>query len=775
MNRKRISLILVFVMVLSLLPMAASAKEPAVTDSGSGKTVTYAESPYTPGPKGDEDAAVIVYGKTIADAIYKTGYSFDNFVSALKSELQGVLADEKLPDVDMYLVSDKGYEYKLTKNAVKDAAFLSSIQYHCDGIFGWTEYVADFVKLAFGWLVNDIDTIGQFYKIYGVKDIPEGDYTLEIRRIDGEGYTLWQPESGQCSVHIGDSHVNYVGYEQGLGHHTFNISVDLWLFEIDWDVIDVDFSLPGVFLNTVEPGFGFKSADFGGNGLDGTEFVIVNREETEKIVNASLALGRETFTNAINLVGTDGFTWDELSVLRNDLLVWDKDAQQISFNEKQAFKLLCTYWALVEASAKMPIADFLSDDTDIKLPAILKAVSNGDGYVDFTEDSNVTLTWSLEILFKMGNIVLEDAEDMNFTESVFENPETEATVNLVLALAKYAVEEGTKFWDENGEFIDSAINDWVYPILQNDNAMSYAKDALYLLLGKDSMPSELEEILEMLPTHAILTAKMPAGHYIMFETAVPTGYARSPLFYTINLQWLTDSQDIRDWCYATVGNLGIILPYYAENFYSYLREFSGAKNIDKVISALTGGRTENLVQNTLSGEADVTALGIAYNADLIYNYMGGNKVYSSEEELITALSEYLYTYGRTSQNMLMFADKVAKSAKSVVTSEINYSWVFYNYSTSIRTNLALKNQALIRGIANSIDTSGKSMLNAAIRSGLNFVADNIDTSNHLAGITGAIQEKVDDAAKGVAEDIGRDALKGILKIGKTVLQWGMDK
>lgn len=756
MSKKSVSLLLVVVMVLGLFSITALAKKSNDSIATKVETLSSASS------NGTADAVVMVYGKAIADAIYKTDKSFDGFVAALKSELQSILAGEKLPELEMYLVSADGNEYRLTENAVKNPSFLSSLHYHSSSSIGSPETIVNFIKSLFGWLANDLDKNGMFYRSYGVKDIPQGDYTLEVRSISGDGYTLWQPESGQCSVTVGNSGVNYIGYEQEVGSR----SIDFGLFKRD-----VSFTLPGVFLNTAEPGFGFKSADLGGNSLEGTEFVIVNRDEVEKIVKASVKLGKDTFTNAMQLVGTDGFTWDELSVLNKDLLVWDQDAQQISFNEKQAFKLLCTYWALVEASSKMPIADFMSAETDIRLPAILRASSDSDGYVTFNEDRNITLVWSLEILFDMGNIVLENAEDMELSEGDLDNPEVEAIVNLVLAVAKYSAELGAKFWDDNGQLIEDSINDWIYPILQNDDAASFAKDTLSQVMGSGKMSPEAENILNMLPTHAILTAKMPAGHYIMFETEVPDGYVRSPLFYTINMQWLTDSSDVRNWCYVTVGNLGIILPYYAEDFYTYLRENSCVKNVDKIISTLTGGSKENLVENILNGDTDVTALAIAYNADLIYNYMGGNKLYSSEEELITALNEYLYANGRTKQNMLIFANNVAQAAKSVVTSEINYSWTFYNYSSSLRTNMALKNQALIRGIANSIDTSGTSPINSAIQSGLNLVADNIDTENHISGITDAIQDKAEDAAK----DAGKAVLKGAVKAGKTIIEWGLGK
>lgn len=768
-------------MIIGLFPMtvlaadaempAADIEAPAVDTEipAADEAEVYSESPYTPGPRGDEDVAVMVYGKSIADAVYKADYGFMDFVNALKAELQGWLANEKLPEVELYLVNDKGQEYKLTPNAVEDAAFLSSFHFDAGGILGWLDYVVDFIQVAFGWLISGIDTIGEFYKIYGATDVPEGDYTLQVREIRGEGYTLHQPETGSCRVHVGDGHVNYVGYEQVLGDYTFNISVDLWLFEIDVDVLSISFSMPGVFLDAEEPGFTFKSADMGGNGLPGTEFVLVNRDETEKIVKAAIALGKDTFTNAMNLVGTEGFTWEELSILNKELLLWDSEAQQITFNDAQAYKLVETYWALAEASALMPITDFLSDDTDIRLPAILCAVSDENGYVHFTEDSNVTLIWSLQVLLDMGNIVLSKVDESDFTEGMFDNPVTEAIVNFVIELAAGAAEQGVEFWDENGELIDGVINDWVYPVLQNDNVMQAAKDAVIWFV-EDDMTDEMEKIISLMPTHALLTPKMPAGHYIMMETDVPDGYFRNPLFYTIELIWNTESQNTADWCYATVGNLGIIAPYYAEEYYDYLRDFDLAAAADDVLNYITGGRVGTLLEDTLSGSLDVTAESISFFTNVIYNYMGGSLVYSSQEELAQALTDYLYAYGRTAQNMLMFANKIVKEAKGVITDNIDENWTFYNISTSRRTNIALHVKALLQGIADSIVTDG-SDLNTAAQDTINGIADSIDTSNRILEETTEIINAIEETVEEIVEEIVNTVIDTVLNIAKGFIIW----
>ena len=120
MKKKLISLLLAVVLLISIplgvVVVAEETSEPTVNPS-TGRVA---------GPKGDEDVACVVYGKAFSDAALKSGYSWDDFLNALKGEIQGVLSNEKLPEVELYLVNDKNEEYKLTPNAVEDAALASS-------------------------------------------------------------------------------------------------------------------------------------------------------------------------------------------------------------------------------------------------------------------------------------------------------------------------------------------------------------------------------------------------------------------------------------------------------------------------------------------------------------------------------------------------------------------------------------------------------------------------------------------------------------------------
>ena len=755
--KKWISLLLAVLMVFSLFPLAALA-----ADGDEGPAVNPATGREA-GPAGDQRVALMVYGKSVTDALTTAGYSFDAFMAAVESEAQGVLANEKIPDVEVYLVNDANQEYKLEPSDGGDASWINSLKLEASGALGWLEYVLDWLTDLYDWMLGDTSTVGEIYKIYRVDNVPQGDYTLEIRSVGGDGYTVQIPDSGKTRVHVGDESMNYVGVDEHLGQHTFEVlGLEVW---------DIHFYAPGIYLNTVEPGIAFTSADLGGHPLPGTEFVMINRDEAANIIKASFALGKETFENAMKLIGTDGFTWKELSILYNEVLQWDSDAMQISLNEANAYKLLQTYWALVSASGKDPLLKFMNADTNIRVPAILKATADQSGVVRFTEDSNVTLVWSLEILIKMGNTALQsDIADEIIEGIEYPNLQTEALVKVIFWIAQYAMKQGAAYWDENSQTISQTINDWIYPLMQNDNLKNYAINAITFIKG-EAFVNEHADLLQWLPDHGFLTKKMPAGSYLLFETGVPKGYLKSPLVYTVDLEWHTEEAWPRYWCYGSVASLGILGPAFAEDFYTFLRNNSAASIADDLIGKFTG-EPGTMIQDTLSGEADVTAMGISFGANLIYNHLGGKLVYDSELALAQDLTKYLYTYGRTTQNLLMFANKVAKASESVVTCELTTDWKFYTATTSIRTNLALQVQSIIRGLADSVDTSGQSVIAATAKEILNEMADNLDTTNRIIEETTAIQEEIHEAVSNAVSSIASTALKAVVGIGKWLVKMG---
>ena len=764
MKKKLISLILAVAMILCLVPIGVMAAE----GTGSVNPSTGREQ----GPKGDEDVAVMVYGNTLTELALGHEGGFDAFLTALKAEAQDLLGNEEVPHAEMYLVNDQNQEYKLTENAVYDASLMSSFNYTADGILGFSETVFKWLQGAFGWAIQGLDSLQSLYRIYGATDVPKGTYTLEIRSLDKEGYTVAAPANGTVRVKVTDDDrgTSYVGYEKPLGSVDLSFNVDLWIVDFDVDVITADFTMPGVFLDARDPGVEFTSVNLGDQAVPGTEFVMVNRDETEKIIKAAYALGRDTFQNTMDLIGTEGYTWEELSVLRNDVLKWDQENQQISLDGKNAYKLLGTYWSLVQASAIDPLVTFMSDDTDIRLPAILRATADENGLVRFGPDSNVTLVWSLEILMKMGGFAFNQIEENGLIDEMFPDPTTNGIISLVVDLGKYAFNSDTPLWDENGNLKADNLNDWVYPVLANDSVMEYAGELLEMLTGNDLSEDE-QKLLELLPRHAILTKKMPAGKYILFETKVPDGYFRSPFFYTIDLQWHPEDPVPANWYYASVADLGLIAPYFAEEYYEWLRGHDFKTEADKVLNYISKGKTGDLVTNTLTGKEDLTAHTITFFSNLLYNNLGGKLLYNSELDLAKDMTKHLYAYGKTAQNLMVFGDQVAARSKSVITGRVTADWYFYNFSTSLRTNNALRTQKILYGVANAIDTTEDHPVTTKVQAVVQKIANKIDTRNRIIQQTTAIQNKVSDFVTETASSVGTKVAGYVFKAIKSILGW----
>ena len=497
---------------------------------------------------------------------------------------------------------------------------------------------------------------------------------------------------------------------------------------------------------------------------------MVNRDETEKLIKAFYGLGKDTFESAMSLIGTEGFTWEELSILRNEVLKWDSENAQISIDGKNAYKLLGTYWSLMQASAKEPLLNFLKDDTELRVPAILAATADENGVVHFGPDNNVTLIWSLEILQKMGGVAFSKIEEYGLIDELFPDPMTGAIIKFVIKLGKSYLGSDNMLWDADGNLKKDFINGTMYLLLQNDNIMEFAQDKLNWIVG-DNLTEEEKEFLKLLPDHALLTKKMPAGKYILLETGVPDGYFRSPFFYTVDLEWHPEAKYARDWYYASVADLGLIAPYFAEDFYDWLRNYDFKVEADKVLNYITDDKTGDLIAYTLTGKNDITEYTITYFSNILYNYMGGSLLYNSELDLAKDMTKHLYAYGKSAQNLLQFGDQVATRSKSVVAGQLTKDWIFYNYSTSLRTNSALKTQKILNGVAKAIDTTEDHPVTSAVKSTIQKIADKIDTTNRIKDQVTNIQNKISSFFSDIGSKIGNKVLDGVFNALKTVLGW----
>ena len=759
MRKRIISIVLAVAMILCLVPFGVMAADDTTSNVN---PATGREQ----GPAGDVPVAVMVYGDNITKLSTTPGLGFSDFIDAVKEEIKNVAGNNNVPEVEMYLVNKDGQEYKLTQEDASETAFIASFKYRSEGDGGITGWFVDLVQSAYEWLFDDFDQVESLYRIYGAKNVPEGEYTLEIRSIADDGFKLIKPETRELKVTVEKSATKtcYVGFESMVG------MLDLTTPIIDTTIYKAIMTMPGVFLQSSEPGIEFTSANLGDQPVPGSEFVMVNRDETEKLIKAFYGLGKETFESAMSLIGTEGYTWKELSILYNEVLKWDSENAQISIDGKNAYKLLGTYWSLMQASAKEPLLNFLKDDTELRVPAILAATADENGVVHFGPDNNVTLIWSLEILQKMGGVAFNKIEEYGLIDELFPGPMTGAIIKFVIKLGKNYLGSDNMLWDADGNLKKDFINGTMYLLLQNDNIMEFAQDKLNWIVG-DNLTEEEKEFLKLLPDHALLTKKMPAGKYILLETSVPEGYFRSPFFYTVDLEWHPEAKYARDWYYASVADLGLIAPYFAEDFYDWLRNYDFKVEADKVLNYITDDKTGDLIAKTLTGENDITKYTITYFSNILYNYMGGSLLYNSELDLAKDMTKHLYAYGKSAQNLLQFGDQVATRSKSVVAGQLTKDWIFYNYSTSLRTNSALKTQKILNGVAKAIDTTEDHPVTSAVKSTIQKIADKIDTTNRIKDQVTNIQNKISSFFSDIGSKIGNKVLDGVFNALKTVLGW----
>ena len=161
---------------------------------------------------------------------------------------------------------------------------------------------------------------------------------------------------------------------------------------------------------------------------------------------------------------------------------------------------------------------------------------------------------------------------------------------------------------------------------------------------------------------------------------------------------------------------------------------------------------------------------IAYQAGIIYRYFGGDKVYDSELEVAQELTKYLYACGKSMQNLLKFSAEVARESRSVITGTVNQKWTFYTPSTSLRTNLALQVQSLMKGWAATIDTTGDNPVTSAAKDIINEMSDNLDTTNRIADITTEIQKDIHEKLSAAVSNAANSVLKTAVNLGKWIVK-----
>ena len=837
MNKRLISLLLVIVMICTLLPMAVLAEESVDTGYVAivvyGKNLTRIIEQVEQNDGGvqafkdaiDDSMEDLLAGETIPDCSFvltndETGETYEMGkveASILKSigiepetEAEGILG--KMQDI-VSAMGDKVFE----------SAGLDGLTKFTNGLY--QTYRSEPVPLGnYTLTVGEIDKDG--YTLSKNTEQPES-YSVEVTEKDKPHYTgtpkyigagnvsdlsnfvkenfkeilqgisaaqinqiLGRPEDSSVGKTIKDAINNASGsfdkikdfIDKALSAVTFgSITTDTILdrivAEIQKSPLSFRLVFPGVWLTRQEPGFSFKSVNFGGEAVPGSEFIMIHREELEKVVKAMISAGKVSFEAALETLGDkeSGASWEDINLLNKQIVTWDTESNEIALDYDQARELLTSYITLLWNAAIPGISLMMSEELDLHLPAMLKATADENGIVRFERDNNITLVWGIDIITKLiktvGEITADSGELIN--NIVAENSESKALIAVVdLANRIIQVTAGSdkyaEYLDKGAEVVKEQINQWVYPILQNDDIPAKLNStAKYLvdLFGVEE--GFLTDLVSILPTHAILTEKMPTGHYIMMQSAAPKGYLRNPVFYTISVVWDTSKPSVYDWVYVNVANIGIIGPYFAEDYYTFLRNNSLIKTGDTIISKLTGKESDVLARTIT--DTTMVPTTIAYFAGIIYNNMGGSAVYASQEALVTEMSKYLLSHGVNAQNLWIFANQVNDRAKAVVTSEITEDWYFYNIKENLHSNYADAAKAILNGKKEALTEKNlvSSSVTAIIDAKISII-DKVDTAitNATSKYVEAVKEATSSATKSIVSKATSTAKSLLSKLFK---------
>ena len=526
-------------------------------------------------------------------------------------------------------------------------------------------------------------------------------------------------------------------------------------------VVDFTLGFTGVWLDRQDPYIGFTNQDLGGNLIAKTEqeekaqFVMVDRDQLLNVMSAMIDVGKDTFTNTVNslkeIYQNDGSneglpTWNEFTKMHQDILSLDTTGEtpQVQFDAASMMKLV---WIYVKMMDIPEVWDhFLAND--VRLPAILMATADDEGNVKISEASNVTLVWMLDALIKIADLSQDALEELGaelregggieaavtavFEGAELENDDLKQLLINVLVWISENTEEGSEAVVEilkaTSGPIKGLINTWIYPLLQNDALFHLVGGFLEVEGGEGRM-------------HGILTDKMPDSYYLLLQKKAPEGYLINPMVYTVKLDWSEDG-----WVYAKIANLGIVAPYFAEDYYTFLRNNSIAKTTDRILSRLSQGKEITILEDLMNGTANVTeqtiaasTYTIAFQAWIVYNFMGGRFVYTEENGGQTKLQEditkYLIAQGKTAENLMKFSGDVYKRSKAVVSADLNGDgWAFYNASKSIKENIVVQTTAIAKQISDSIVTEGNKV-NEAVKTVVKSTIDSlseVDTTSKTA-------------------------------------------
>ena len=495
------------------------------------------------------------------------------------------------------------------------------------------------------------------------------------------------------------------------------------------------FGFPGLWCAEYDAGFTFTDVDVMETGIEGSEYLLVNRDELIDVLKFMKELGKDAFGGALKATfgGTatyaDGTVKDYDSIVNLYFELVKSEDGQLSLDYDTAYAIVKTYLGvLVDMNLMDRVVVTETGALGIPtmklrypIPAILKATSDENGLVSFTKDSNITLTWMLGIIPEL-------------TEAVAKVGTGNEVLDLLLQVADYSA----GIVEEYGSQL---INTLVYPFAQRLG-----------LVGK----------------------KLGSGNYIMFQTKAADEYWINPLAYTMILTWDNDT-----WLYVTVADLGLIKPYFAAGFYDFVRKTTFAGTLDKFLSTLSG-KEVNIISDILNDKIDLTkemnqtltgAL-TAFIGQVGYNSLGLDKLFATRTDFITGLNTYLYENGRTAQNMMVYVNKQAQRAKSIYAGYVNENWYFYNLDKSPTTTAVKLINKSTNDIAATFANSTKAGIVTKTGTAVAKIVEKVGTQveNTAQKIKTTIKSTVGAAVKSAAQkvvqsvaDKAKEALSNFVK------------
>lgn len=669
-TKKRVlAILLAGLMLLSALPFSALA-----------------EDLYT--KKGQ--VALVVYGSEFTDMVAEKKGTAETLKQIGTATLKTVV---KVPEVNVTLTSKTtGEVYTLSKvseDVMNSVTVRSPVLENARSTIDKIPVASHLLTATEDFVANQKDKYlqgfrglsdlsGSLYNTYKSDRIPVGSYTVNVEETEKDGFLLTDNVRKTWDVDVTEQTGNrpqYLGTTRELGGELEPL--DLSKLVDTSSLVDVSaltntaktlvktsepfrfevyLQFPGLWAADKDAGFEFHNTDFAGNGIQGSDFVLVNRDEVCKALNFMVEVGEAPYTVLQNAVWgnreQDYLPFDEAKDLRSEFSTREEDT--LNFNEDNAYRLVKSYTTLLADG------DFLGKaiQENVVAPAILKSTSKSDGLVVFEPNNNVTLTWMLDlipmILKATGKLVDFGIEAANTA--------IQTAASTAAAQPAAGVSTGAVTNQASTLAADQITNALV-------NVVTYANTLV--------KPAVAELVYPYAQRLGLVGPKLTSGTYILFQSKASDNYFRNPLCYTLHLKW-QNAEDV----YVTASDLGILTPYFAEGLYDYVRNTTVAGAVDQQLSRLAG-KESALVSDVFGGNRDVTAASISYAAALAYRTLGGDKSYISEEQLAKILTFFLYRKGRTAQNVLLYFNRIAEQSKSTFAGYVNSDWHFYNLDRNV--------------------------------------------------------------------------------------------